>query len=57
MTNLGGKYLVFLSSRSVKMRGFSFLSLYKSLFIFQFFNVKMYNYDKQNIIVNFIIKI
>ena len=38
----GGKYLVFVSSRSVKMRGFSFLSLYKSLFIFQFLNVKMY---------------
>ena len=53
---LGGKYLVFVSSRSVKMRGFSFLSLYKSLFIFQFLNVKMYNYGKENIIVNFIIK-
>ena len=52
----GGKYLVFVSSRSVKMRGFSFLSLYKSVFIFQFLNVKMYNYGKQNIIVNFIIK-
>ena len=38
------------------MRGFSFLSLYKSLFIFQILNVKMYNYGKQNIIVNFIIK-
>jgi len=38
------------------MRGFSFLSLYKSVFIFQFFNVEMYNYGKQNIIVNFIIK-
>merc|ERR1739842_242829 len=49
-------YLVFKSSRSVKMRGFSFLSLYKSVFIFQFLNVKMYNYGKQNIIVNFIIK-
>ena len=44
------------SSRSVKMRGFSFLSLYKSVFIFKFLNVKMYNYGKQNIIVNFIIK-
>ena len=54
--DLGGKYLVFVSSRSVKMRGFSFLSLYKSVFIFQFLNVKMYNYGKQNIIVNFIIK-
>ena len=52
----GGIYLVFVSSRSVKMRGFSFLSLYKSLFIFQFLNVKMYNYGKQNTIVNFIIK-
>ena len=31
----GGKYLVFVSSRSVKMRGFSFLSLYKRLFIFE----------------------
>ena len=27
-TELGGKYLVFESSRSVKMRGFSFLSLH-----------------------------
>ena len=54
--DLGGKYLLFVSSRSVKMRGFSFLSLYKSVFIFQFLNVKMYNYGKQNIIVNFIIK-
>ena len=52
----GGEYLVFVSSCSVKMRGFSFLSLYKSLFIFQFLNVKMYNYGKQNIIVNFIIQ-
>ena len=26
--DLGGKYLVFESSRSVKMRGFSFLSLH-----------------------------
>ena len=53
---LGGKYLFFVSSRSVKKRGFSFLSLYKSVFIFQFLDVKMYNYGKQNIIVNFIIK-
>ena len=53
---LGGKYLFFVSSRSVKMRGFSFLSFYKSGFIFQFLNVKMYNYGKQNMIVNFIIK-
>ena len=52
----GGKYLLFVSSRSVKMGGFSFLSLYKSVFILQSLNVKMYNYGKQNIIVNFIIK-
>ena len=45
---LGGKYLFFVSSGSVKMRGFSFLSLYKSVFIFQFLNVKMYDYEKQN---------
>ena len=38
---IGGKYLVFVSSRSVKMRGFSFLSLYKSVFIFQFLNDKI----------------
>ena len=50
------KLMVFVSSRSVNMRGFSFLSLYKSVFIFQFLNVKMYNYGKQNIIVNYIIK-
>ena len=54
--SLGGKYLFFVSSRSVKMRGFSFLSLYKSVFIFQFLNVKMYNYGKGNIIVHFIIQ-
>ena len=54
--HLGGKYLVFVSFRSVKMRGFSFLSLYKSVFSFHFLNVKMYNYGKQNIIVNFIIQ-
>ena len=33
---LGGKYLVFVSSRSVKMRGFSFLSFEERVFIFQF---------------------
>ena len=38
------------------MRGFSFRSLYKSLVIFQFLNVKMYNYGKQNITVHFIIQ-
>ena len=54
--HLGGKYLVFGLSRSVKMRGFSSLSLYKSLFIFQILNVKMYNYGKRNIIVHFIIQ-
>ena len=54
--DLGGKYLFFVSSRSVKLRGFSFLSLCKSVLIFPFLNVKMYNYGKQNKIVNFIIK-
>ena len=54
--DLGGKYLFFVSSRSDKMRGFSSLSLYKSVFMFQFSNVKMYNYGKQNTILNFIIK-
>ena len=43
---LGGKYLVFLSSRSVKMRDrfLSFLSLYifeESVFIFQFLNAQL----------------
>jgi hypothetical protein len=60
---LGGKYLVFVSSRSVKMREFSFaqfgnfLRLFEeSVFIFQFLNDKMHNYVKQNITVNFIIQ-
>ena len=32
------------------------LTCHKSVVFFQFLNVKMYNYGKQNIIVNFIIK-
>ena len=49
------KYLVFVSSRSVKMRKFSFAQLYTfwvSVFIFQFLNDKFHNYVKQNITVN-----
>ena len=41
----GVKYLVFVSSLSVKMRKFSFLSLYnfeESVYIFQFLNDKMH---------------
>ena len=49
----GGKYLFFVSSRSVKFRGFSFLSLYKSVFIFQFFNDKIHSYVLFAIIVHF----
>ena len=56
-TYLGGKYLFFVSSRSVKMRGFSFLSLYKSVFIFQFLNNKMHNYVLFNIFEHFFIQI
>ena len=52
----GGKYLVFLSSRSVKMRGSSFLSFEESVFIFQFLNDKMHNYVLFNAFVRFIIQ-
>ena len=59
-TVLGAKYLVFVSSPSVKMREFSFLIFFipfdETLFIFQFLNDKMHKYVKQNIIVNFIIE-
>ena len=58
--DLGGKYLVFLSSRSVKMRGFSAFSVCiffeESVFIFQFLNDKMHNYVLFDIIVHFIIQ-
>ena len=37
------------------MRGFSFLSLYKSVFIFQFLNDKMLNYVCFSAFVRFII--
>ena len=53
---LGGKYLVFVSSRSVKLRGFSFLSFEESVFIFHFLNNEMHKCDKKKIIVNFIIQ-
>ena len=45
---LGGKYLVFVSSRSVKMRGSSAFS------VCRFF--RKVDYVKQNIIVHFIIQ-
>ena len=51
---LGGKYLLFFSSRSVKMRDSSAFSvcifLEESVFIFHFLNDKMHNNVKQNII-------
>jgi hypothetical protein len=60
---LGAKYLVFVSSRSLKTRELSFalfgnfLRLFEeSVFVFQFLNDKIHNYVKQNIIVNFIIQ-
>ena len=57
---LGGKYLVFASSHSVKMREFSFLSLYtfwgKCVVFFQFLNDGIHNYVFSDIIVNFIIQ-
>jgi hypothetical protein len=37
--HLGGKYLVFVSSRSVKMRGFSFLSFYTFLGMCVYFSI------------------
>ena len=49
---LGGKYLTFLSSRSVKMRDSSAFSVClffeESVFIFQFLNDEMHNYVKHN---------
>jgi hypothetical protein len=45
LINIGAKYLVFISSRSLK-----------SVFIFKVLNDKVYSYVKQNIIVNFIIQ-
>ena len=51
---IGGKYLVFLSSLSVKTRDSSAFSVCiffeESVFIFQFLNDKMHSYVKQNII-------
>ena len=44
---LGGKNLLFVSSRSVKMRGFTFLSFYT------FFNDEIHNYVLFAIIVHF----
>ena len=53
---LGAKYLVFVSSRSVKFRELSFAQFVDCVFIFQYLNDKIHNYVKQNIIVNFIIQ-
>ena len=59
-TVLGAKYLVFLSSRSVKMRdssAFSVCILFEeSVFIFQFLNNKMHNYALFDVIVHFVIQ-
>ena len=58
--SLGAKYLVFVSSRSVKMRNFSGFSVCilfeKSVLIFQSLNIKMHNYALFDIIVHFIIQ-
>ena len=57
---LGAKYLVFVSSRSVKLRELSFAQFvdffWESVCFFQFWNDKIHNYVKENIIVNFILQ-
>ena len=59
-TQIGAKHLVFVSSRSVKLRELSFAQfvdfLGESLFIFQFLNAKIYSYVLFDVIVNFIIQ-
>ena len=54
----GGKYLVFESSRSVKMRGFSSVCMLfeESVLIFQFLNNIMHNYVLFNTFVHFIVQ-
>ena len=55
----GGKYLVFVSSCSVKMRDLAFsvwILFEESVFIFQFLNNKMHKCVKQNLIVHSIIQ-
>ena len=54
--DMGVKYLVFVSSRSVKMRELSFAQFEESVFILHFLNDKIYNYVLFDIIVNFIIQ-
>ena len=61
MQLIGAKCLVFVSPRSVKMRELertcSVCILFEeSVFIFQFFKDRTYNYIKQNIIVDLIIQ-
>ena len=55
--HLGAKYLVFVSSRFVKIRASSAFSVCKlfeeSVFIFQFLNNKMHSYVLFDIIVHF----
>ena len=56
----GGKYLVFLSSRSVQMRDSSAFSVCtffeESVFIFQFLNDKIHTYGLFNTFVHFLFK-
>ena len=59
--NLGAKYLVFVSSSSVKLRELSFAQFVHILFggsvsIFQFLNDEINNYVLFDIIVNFFIQ-
>ena len=55
----GAKYLVFVSSYSVKLKELSFAQFVyffgKNVFIFQFLNDKIYNYVLFDIIVHFIV--
>ena len=54
---MGGKYLLFLSSRSVKWEDSQFSQfVYFLRKVCSFFNYWMHNYVKQNITVNFIIQ-
>ena len=58
--NLGGKYLAFVSSRSVKMRGSSAFSVYilfeENVFIFKFLNDKIHSYVVFDTILHSIIQ-
>ena len=57
LNHIGAKYLVFVTSRSVKMRGSSAFSVWIILRKVCLFLIdKMHNYVKHNITVNFIIQ-